>query len=140
MLDNPTPADEGARPSLLNAMGERSQELWREALAAVASAKGRDETFLAQVCEDMHTAVASLMKNEPEGPVIKNEPNLENITLFLEVIDQARKAHIEAGHPLQGVTMDRFHLWVSGIKEKHTVFLPLLLPKKPSPPKEKKGK
>lgn len=140
MLDTPTPDDEGVRPSLLNAMDELSQELWKEALAALASTKGKDVALLAQICEDMHTAVASLMKNESEPPVTKHEPNLENITIFLEVIDGARKAHIEAGHPLQGVTTDKFHVWVSGIREKHTVFLPLLLPKKPSPPKAKMGR
>lgn len=140
MLDKPTSTDDGARPSLLVAMDKRSQELWGAALVAIAAARGKDGTLLMQICEDMHLAVASLMKNESEPPVTTHEPSLENITLFLDVIEVTRKVHIDAGHPLQGVATDKYHTWVSGIKEKHAVFLPLLLPKKSSSSREKKGK
>ncbi|MBI5004336.1 hypothetical protein HZC00_04535 [Candidatus Kaiserbacteria bacterium] len=140
MSDTLNSVDEGVRSSLLVGMDEKSQQLWKGALAAVATEKGRNENVLMQICEEMHLAVGSLIKNEPEPPVTVHEPNFENIVIFLEVVDGARKAHTEASHPLQGVTTDKFQVWVSGIKEKHAVFLPLLLPKKPSPPKAKKGK
>lgn len=132
MLDNPTSTDESARPSLLEAMDEKSQGFWK---AAIAKAGGKTTDLLMEICEDMHTAIASLMAGAKDAPTTRRVPSLEYITLFLEVIDLAREAHASAGHDLQGVTRDEFRLWVNAVKERPEVYLHLLIPFVSTPPK-----